>query len=325
MHELVFETVHDDGDEISDLLIALGALSVSVEDARASSDEERPIFGEPGSTPFVQAWPHSKITALVDESTDAHALWKAFCQADPRFEDAVMELRWIADRDWVAETQRQFEPFQIGERLWVGPRWLAPPTLAPSAITMRIDPGMAFGTGSHATTQLCLEMLVSAMDRMQGASEDRQPCAIKVLDMGCGSGILAIAAAKLGAADVTAVDIDPVAVRTTQANTEENGVTLRVLDAEQTLASATTAAGATSDAAPVFDIVMANILAQPLKIMAPALTRNTRPGGALLLSGILARQSDDILNVYRPLARHLGEIRVLAERDGWVCIGTLGG
>lgn len=311
LRELVFETSYSDSDEISDQLMMLGALSVAVEDAQAASDQETPIFGEPGATPFVQAWPHTRIVALLDGDTDAQSFWKTFCKGDLRFEDAPMEVREISDRDWVAETQRQFQPFEVAQRLWVGPRWLTPPTLSPRAIALRIDPGMAFGTGSHATTQLCLEMLIKAMDHMLAAPSLRAP---NVLDMGCGSGILGIAAAKLGAASVTAVDIDPVAVATARDNAVANQADIVVLDAEQPIPSA-----------PGFDIVIANILAQPLKVMAPALTKHVRPGGALLLSGILARQAEEILDVYRPLAGHLGNISVLAERDGWVCIGTLGG
>jgi ribosomal protein L11 methyltransferase len=328
LRELVFETSHQDSDEISDLLMALGALAVTVEDAHAQSDSEAPIFGEPGSSPFVQAWPHCRIVAIVDGQCDVPAFWASFCEADPRFESTPMELREISDRDWVAETQRQFEPFAIAGRLWVGPHWLTPPALSNNAIAIRIDPGMAFGTGSHATTQLCLEMLMAAMDRMALAASNtarHAHHAPHVLDMGCGSGILAIAAQKLGAGSVIAVDIDPVAVATAKSNALANNAAIVVQDADQPIERGQ--ASATSDAsshAAGFDIVLANILAQPLKVMAPALTGHVRPHGALLLSGILARQADEIMDIYRPLAAHLGEMRVLATRDGWVCIGTLG-
>lgn len=314
LRELVFETSHPDSDDISDQLMALGALSVTVEDARAESDAEIAIFGEPGSTPFVQAWPHTRIVALLDGQTDARQFWKTFCEKNPGFESAPMELREISDRDWVAETQRQFQPFEVAHRLWVGPRWLNPPELSQDAIAIRIDPGMAFGTGSHATTQLCLEMLMAAMDKMKRAETQRElQGGLQVLDMGCGSGILAIAAAKLGATSVTAIDIDPIAVATARDNAQANQADLVVLDADQAITNA-----------KHFDIVLANILAQPLKIMAPALTSHVRPAGALLLSGILSRQAQEILDVYQPLSGHLGELEVLAERDGWVCIGSLG-
>lgn len=217
-----------------------------------------------------------------------------------------LEIREINDRDWVAETQRQFTPFMIDGRLWVGPHWVDPPEIfAHQGMVIRLDPGMAFGTGSHATTQLCLEQLIGKLDD--------HPDYRRVLDMGCGSGILAIAAAKLGATDVHAIDIDPIAVATARDNAAANAVNIHAASAETP-----------SDGAfhRVFDIVVANILSQPLKVMAPMLTRLTRPGGSLLLSGILARQADEILQVYRPLCPHLSPITVLQERDGWVCIGT---
>ena len=305
MREIVFELSTDQPDLISDQLMTLGALSVSVEDAQADSDLEQPIFGEPGTPSDLQAWPASKIAVLIhaESDRDAHDFWREVCTELPECAAAIVEIREITDRDWVSETQRQFSPFSIADRLWVGPHWGDPPSsfTDPTRI-IRIDPGMAFGTGSHATTQLCLEMLVAAEQKLT-----RHP---KVLDMGCGSGILAIAAARLGATDVTAVDIDPIAVQTTIQNAMANQVQIRAVDAETAIAGP-------------FDIVMANILAQPLKVLAPAISRHVRPNGMLLLSGILARQADEILNVYRPLTTHLTPMRVLAERDGWVCIGTL--
>ncbi len=309
MRELVFETELDDTDEISDCLMALGALSVTVEDAQADRPTERPLFGEPGMPMDVQAWPSSKFVALLDQETDPVSFWKDFCTQDSRFESAAMEIREIADQDWVRETQRQFTPLRIGDALWVGPHWTEPPKdFSRQGIVIRLDPGMAFGTGSHATTQLCLESLIQVMKRGY-ASIPAKAC--RVLDMGCGSGILAIAAAKLGAQDVTAVDIDPIAVQTAKDNAAANQADIKAFDAEQSLQGS-------------FDIVLANILAQPLKVLAPAITRLTRPAGALLLSGILARQADEILACYQPLAQHLGPLQVLQERDGWVCIGTLG-
>lgn len=309
MRELVFETELDDTDEISDLLMALGALSVTVEDAQADRPTEQPIFGEPGMPLDVRAWPSSKFVALLDQDTDPVSFWKDFCAQDSRFESAAMEIREIADQDWVRETQRQFTPLVIGQTLWVGPNWTEPPPeFKKQGIVIRLDPGMAFGTGSHATTQLCLESLISVMDK---GPKPAKHGTLRVLDMGCGSGILAIAAAKLGAQEVIAVDIDPIAVQTAKDNAAANHANIMAFDAEQNLQGS-------------FDIVLANILAQPLKVLAPALTRFTRPGGALLLSGILARQADEILACYQPLSQHLGTLEVLQERDGWVCIGTLG-
>ena len=303
MRELVFETDQGDCDEISDLLITLGALSVSVEDALAESDHEQPIFGEPGMPTDLQSWPCSKVVVLLDQAINCADFWQEFCRQEPRFESALIELRELSDRDWVSETQRQFTPLQIANRLWVGPHWTSPPDDFPrEAVRIQLDPGMAFGTGSHATTQLCLESMIRVMD------QSTKP--LRLLDMGCGSGILAIAASKLGAAEVIAVDIDPIAVTTTLNNAQANQSKLSAQDADEEIHGD-------------FDLVMANILAQPLKVLAPALTRLTRPGGHLLLSGILARQAEEILEVYRPLASHLPELQVLQERDGWICIGTI--
>lgn len=305
MREIVFALSTDQPDLLSDQLIALGALSVSVEDAQADSESEQPIFGEPGTPSDLQAWPASKITILIAADTDQEAndFWQEVCEEIHECAATIVEIREISDRDWVSETQRQFTPFQISDQLWVGPHWGEPPvTFVDPKRVIRIDPGMAFGTGSHATTQLCLEMLV--------ASAATLPMHPKVLDMGCGSGILAIAAARLGATAVTAVDIDPIAVQTTLQNAAVNQVQLTAVDAENPIEGP-------------FDIVMANILAQPLKVLAPAISQHVRANGMLLLSGILARQADEILAVYRPLTQHLAPIRVLAERDGWVCIGVV--
>ena len=303
MQEIVFDTAANDTDAISDLLIALGALSVTVEDAQADLPTESPIFGEPGMPTAVQAWPTSKFMVLLDIDTNAHDFWQKFCVQDQRFREALVEIREISDRDWVAETQRQFTPFVIDARLWVGPHWVDPPEIFNhQGIVIRLDPGMAFGTGSHATTQLCLEQLIGTLDEHHDYR--------RVLDMGCGSGILAIAAAKLGATDVHAIDIDPVAVATAQDNAAANAVNINITSAER-------------QPDGMFDIVLANILSQPLKVMAPMLTRLTRPGGSLLLSGILARQAEEILQVYRPLCQHLSPIAILQEREGWVCIGKV--
>lgn len=307
IREIVFDTEAVDTDHISDLLIELGALSVVVEDGQTDPERETPIFGEPGSSSEVRAWPHSRIVVLLEPDTDPVAFWQEFCAEDERFLSTPRETRAIADRDWVSETQRQFTPFDLPGRLWVGPHWLEPPSQSATTVVLRIDPGMAFGTGSHATTQLCLEALLSLHESRRDSTD---PTLGDVLDIGCGSGILAIAAARLGAGHVTAVDIDPQAIDTTRRNAVINDVRITVGDATAPLVPA--------------DIVIANILAQPLRLLAPALTRAVRPGGSLILSGILARQADELLSIYRPLASHLEPLSVIQERDGWVCLGTLG-
>ncbi|NBW00509.1 MAG: 50S ribosomal protein L11 methyltransferase [Betaproteobacteria bacterium] len=302
MHEIVFETSLPDTDAISDSLIALGALSVAVEDALASRDGETPIFGEPGMPTAVQAWPTSRFVVLIDIDTAPSAFWAEFCEQDDRFSQLPYEIRAIKDQDWVAETQRQFSPFVFRNRLWVGPHWHVPPeSFAQQGIVIRLDPGMAFGTASHATTQLCLEQLA------QHLTPSRQ--GLRVLDVGCGSGILAIAAAKLGASRVHAIDIDPIAVQTARQNAAANGVTVSVTLADQSPSES-------------FDVVVANILSQPLKVLAPMLSARTRPGGRLLLSGILDRQAQEICEAYQPFVGHLSHLTVLDRRDGWVCIGN---
>ena len=302
MHEIVFETSLSDTDAISDSLIALGALSVAVEDALASRDGETPIFGEPGMPTAVQAWPTSRFVILIDIDTAPAAFWAEFCKQDDRFFQLPYEIRAIKDQDWVAETQRQFSPFVFRDQLWVGPRWHTPPAaFERHGIVIRLDPGMAFGTASHATTQLCLEQLTQHLTPTLPN--------LHVLDVGCGSGILAIAAAKLGASRVHAIDIDPIAVQTTEQNATANGVTVSVAPADESLSES-------------FDVVVANILSQPLKVLAPMLSARTRPGGRLLLSGILDRQAQEICEAYQPFIGHLGRLAVLDQRDGWVCIGN---
>lgn len=302
LQELVFEINHTNAEEISDALLELGALSVTVEDAAANAANEKPIFGEPGSATSLQAWPNCRVAVLIDPQVNPHTLWKDFCAWDSDFESVPFEIRQIDDRDWVSETQRQFTPLLIDDRLWVGPHWdTAPKNLQAPAVIIQLDPGMAFGTGSHATTQLCLEFMLRRY--MQQDPPNR------VLDMGCGSGILAIAAAKLGAKEVIAVDIDPIAVQTTLHNAENNHVQVLAQEAQAPISGR-------------FDLVVANILSQPLKLLAPALLAYAKPGASLFLSGILARQSQELLEVYQPLAGHLPAIEVLAEKDGWVCIGT---
>jgi len=300
--ELMFETPVPDTDALTDLLLAHGALAVSVEDAAADSAHEVPIFGEPGMPTDLQAWPQSKIVLLLAADTDVNDWWRNACADEPRLGEIPFETRQVANRDWVHETQRQFQPFAVGQHLWVGPSWLTPPAdVAAHGVAITLDPGMAFGTGSHATTQLCLEQLLFAM-------ADR-PVA-RVLDYGCGSGILAIAAARLGATEVVALDIDPLAIDASMRNAKDNHVKLALVLADDAVEGQ-------------FDIVMANILSQPLKVLAPLLAARVKPGGALLMSGILERQAEEIIDAYRPHTAHLSAPSVLAARDGWVCVGCV--
>jgi len=256
---------------LSDALMEAGALSVSLEDADAGTVDETPLFGEPDH-PTAELWPHSIAVVLLDEGADvaemlAHAAKQAGIPAPTEY-----AVETVAEQDWVRLTQSQFDPIPISPRLWIVPTWHEAPDS--SAINLKLDPGLAFGTGSHPTTRLCLRWL----DAHLGGGET-------LLDYGCGSGILAIAAAKLGAARVDGVDIDPQAVTASIDNAALNQVSARFR---------------LPDALPDghYDIVVANILTNPLKAMAPLLAGRVRRGGRLVLSGILVEQAQDVMDVY---------------------------
>ena len=257
---------------LSDALIEAGALSVSREDADAGTLDETPLFGEPDH-PSAELWPHSIAVVLLDENADvAQTLAAAARQAGvPIPSDYSVET--VAEQDWVRLTQSQFDPIPISPRLWIVPTWHEAPDSR--AINLKLDPGLAFGTGSHPTTRLCLRWL----DDHLGGGE-------MLLDYGCGSGILAIAAAKLGAAQVDGVDIDTQAVTASRDNATLNDVNARFC--------------LPGELAPgQYDVVVANILTNPLKGMAPLLAGRVRPGGQLVLSGILAEQADEVMAIYR--------------------------
>jgi len=257
---------------LSDALMEVGALSVSLEDADAGTVDETPLFGEP-DYPTAELWPHSIAAVLLDEHADvAEILARAARQAGiPAPTEYTIEI--VAEQDWVRLTQSQFDPIPISPRLWIVPTWHVAPDR--SAINLKLDPGLAFGTGSHPTTRLCLRWL----DTHLAGGET-------LLDYGCGSGILAIAAAKLGAGRVDGVDIDEQAVASSRDNAALNDVNAHFsLPGELGSGS--------------YDVVVANILTNPLKGMAPLLAGRVRPGGQLVLSGILAEQADDVMAVYR--------------------------
>ncbi len=279
-------------DAIADALLEAGALAVDVADLHAESDAEQPIFGEPGM-PLSQRWADSRIAALFDSAVateDIEALWQALRDGSDGEGNALgpHEFRVVPETDWVRATQAQFEPIQITPRLWIVPTWCELPD--PAAINLRVDPGLAFGTGTHPTTRLCLEWL-SALP-LAGCS---------VLDYGCGSGILAMAASALGAADVSGVDIDPQAVATARLNTEANGLRASYAVSDTRLDRQ-------------FDVVVANILAGPLAVLAPAICAHVKAGGQLALAGILPPQIERIRDAYAPWIA----MTVSAERDGWV-------
>jgi ribosomal protein L11 methyltransferase len=283
------ETDCGHAEALADALLDAGALSAIIEDADAGTVNETPQFGEPGSV-TTPGWERSRVVALLEAGTEvqpliAHCALLTGLDALPPFSQEE-----IAEQNWVQLTQSQFEPIRVSERLWIVPSWHEAPD--PTAIVLVLDPGMAFGTGSHPTTRLCLEWL-----------EQQVEAANSVLDYGCGSGILAIAAAKLGAGDVLGVDIDLQAVSAAKNNAERNEVIARFDDSSKEIKGQ-------------FDIVVANILSNPLKALAPAICGHVRPGGRLALSGILAEQADELIDIY---ARYI-PLAVADTRDGWVCL-----
>ena len=271
---------------LSDALMDAGALSISIEDADAGTDAEKPQFGEPGHHP-VGLWDHSRVIALFDAGADL-AVALARAAADAGFAAVPpFTLEEIAEQNWVQLTQSQFDPIRITDRLWIVPSWHTAPD--PAAINIELDPGMAFGTGSHPTTRLCLEWLCDAV-RPGDA----------VLDYGCGSGILGIAASRLGAGDVLGVDIDDKALEAARDNATRNEVVVRLQHSRQPL-----------DAR--FDVVVANILTNPLCVLAPLLAARLAPGGRLALSGVLETQTDQVIAAYAPFL----PLRVGAIHEGW--------
>jgi ribosomal protein L11 methyltransferase len=301
--EVIIEIARDHAEALSDALMEAGALSVSVEDADEGTDQEKPLFGEPGMEPTEAAWDHSRVVALTDVDADQQAIIAEAAAAIGLLEAPAFTTRDVADADWVRLTQSQFEPIHIGTNIWVVPSWHEAPD--PDGLILELDPGLAFGTGSHPTTRLCMEWL------------EAHPAPGKsVLDYGCGSGILAMVAKKLGADDVTGVDIDPQAIESARANAERNGCAITFYVPNELAVSANE-----RHATGKFDTVVANILSSPLKLMAPMLSGRVAPGGSLVLSGVLARQAEEVAAAYAPFIK----LGVWAEQDGWVALhGTLG-
>ena len=257
-------------ERLADALMEHGALSAAIEDAYAGTENEQAIFGEPG-IPTEQIWQQSKVIALFGENDDAAAMIQAASQACG-LKDLAYTSEILADQDWVRLTQAQFDPIQISERLWITPSWHEAPNS--NAVNLQLDPGLAFGTGSHPTTRLCLKWLDT---RLKGGES--------VLDYGCGSGILTIAALKLGAGSAVGVDIDEQAIRASKDNAAQNNV-----DAQFYL----------PDGLPQgqFDIVVANILANPLRMLGEMLAARTKQGGRIVLSGLLDEQVEELSSIY---------------------------
>lgn len=299
MRELVLHCAESQADAWSDALLAAGALSVSLEDADGDTEQEHALFGEPGTEPETLAWRRNRLVALLPEGEDPQHLLAALDGlAGPAPAEGDWLLRTVPDADWVRLTQSQFGPITVGNRIWIVPSWHREDAGLPSAgvhdgvVRIELDPGLAFGTGSHPTTHLCLEWL---SEHLRGGET--------VLDYGCGSGILAIAARLLGAGDTWAVDIDEQAVLSTQNNAAVNQVVLNACLPDGLTAGAR-------------QVVVANILSNPLKVLAPMLSSRVAVGGSLVLSGVLERQATEVAQAYAPWLA----LDVWAARDGWVCL-----
>ena len=292
MVELLLQVPEDVVDRVSDALVdELDALSASVEDADAGSDAEQALFGEPGMAAPAAGWQRSRVSALFADDALATQAATLLLAQPWAAEVHVLGIAPVPDEDWVRLTQAQFSPVEVDPGFWIVPSWHEPPAGAQRVI--RLDPGLAFGTGTHPTTRMCLRWTARHAPELAPAWE-------RVLDYGCGSGILAIGAALHGARSIDAVDIDPAAVAATRANAVANGVEL--------------VAGLPDGARGVYPLVYANILATPLKLLAPLLSGHVAPGGHLVLAGILERQADELAAAYAP-GLALG---VVDRDDGWI-------
>jgi ribosomal protein L11 methyltransferase len=295
MFELSLMCPENRVETLSDALDALDALSVSVEDADAQTDAEQALFGEPGMPPPKDGWQRSRISALYASETSAKDAVALLVAQDFFADCQVLGVHEVPEQDWVRLTQSQFTPVDITPEFWIVPTWHEPPKQA--RVIIRLDPGLAFGTGTHPTTRMCLRW-IAHRGRQDGAT--MQNDLGRVLDYGCGSGILAIAAAKHGASDIDAVDIDDAAVESTRLNAQANQVGLN--------------AGLPDTVSGVYHTVLANILASPLKVLAPLLWSRVGPGGSLVLAGILERQADELKAAYAPYC----QLKVSDQEDGWI-------
>ena len=291
MFELRLHVPEAQVDAVSDALEALDALSVSVEDADAQTPHEQALFGEPGMPPPQAGWSRSSVVALFQTEAQAREAATLLPLQDFFQGAQVLSIQPVPEQDWVRLTQSQFSPVDITPDFWIVPTWHEIPAAARRVI--RLDPGLAFGTGTHPTTRMCLRWIARNDLRQR-----------RVLDYGCGSGILAIGAAPHGAPAPDAVDIDPEAVRATLDNALANGVTLH--------------AGLPDLAQGRYDVVLANILATPLKVLAPLLCGLVAADGHLVLAGILSRQAEELKTAYADLC----DLQVVDEEDGWVCMSA---
>ncbi len=322
MFELILLAPVAQVETLSEALDALDALSVSVEDADAQTPAEQALFGEPGMPPPKAGWERSRVVSLFSDEAGALDAASVLSAQDFFAGCQQVAIQAVPEQDWVRLTQSQFTPVEITPEFWIVPTWHEPPAQARQVI--RLDPGLAFGTGTHPTTRMCLRWISGAPTLVASrtalppeganfprggpsensadvlsASSVREPLG-RVLDYGCGSGILAIGAAKFGASSIDAVDIDEAAVQATLANAEANHVSLTT--------------GLPDKAEGTYQTVLANILATPLKVLAPLLCARVASGGALVLAGILERQADELKAAYAPYC----QLQVADQEDGWI-------
>jgi len=279
----------DYAEALSEALLAHGALSVDMLDADADTPDEQAIFGEPGE-PTSSVWQHNLVNALFESDADVAGVLRACCDELGLAVLPQHKIETLEENDWVRITQAQFDPIRISDRLWIVPTWHEPTD--PTAINIALDPGLAFGTGSHPTTRLCLRWLDG---NIKGGES--------VLDYGCGSGILAIAAMKLGAGNAIGVDVDAQAVVASRDNASANQVL-----ADFHLPDGITLAQ--------YDVVVANILTNPLRALAPLLAGAAKPGGRIVLSGILAEQAEEVMRIYAQWF----DLTPAVLEDGWCCL-----
>lgn len=286
---LSFRLSREHADAFGDALLDQGAISVNVDDALEGTCDEKPIFGEPGADTGL--WDDCRLTALFTPAINVPIVFQGIVNglgvAPPAFELILLE-----DEDWVQRNREQFQPIKISERVWIVPTWHQAPRA--DALNIALDPGAAFGTGSHPTTRLCLQWLEDNLHRHARPT---------VLDYGTGSGILAIAAMKLGAARAYGVDIDSAAVEVARHNAAQNDVLVHFADGESAINV-------------IADILVANILANPLRVLAPLLAAHTKPGGELVLAGILDSQAEEMVGIYREWF----DLRVWRSEENWSCI-----
>jgi ribosomal protein L11 methyltransferase len=288
-------SIHADAsyaEALSEALLEHGALSVDMLDADADTPDEQAIFGEPGE-PTSAVWQHNLVNALFTAEASVADILQATCASLGISPIPAHKIETLEESDWVRLTQAQFDPIRISQRLWIVPTWHTPTD--PTAINIALDPGLAFGTGSHPTTRLCLRWL----DNHLRGSET-------ILDYGCGSGILAIAAMKLGATSAVGVDVDAQAVQASRDNALANQV-----EADFYLPEGV--------ALTQYDVVVANILTNPLRALAPLLAGTTKSGGRIVLSGVLGEQAEDVMRIYAQWFN----MQAAVVEDGWACLSGI--